>query len=71
MTSRKVHIFDKKNVVILEELKTDSFEEKLYTNRNNWLQHFHRMEENRLPKRVLNYHQTKSQIGALSEDWAS
>jgi len=29
------------------------------------------MEENRLPKRVLNYHQTKSQIGALSEDWAS
>jgi hypothetical protein len=33
-------------------------EEKLYTYRNNWLQHVHQMENNTLPKSIPKYHPT-------------
>jgi len=46
----------KRNEEILEKLHVTPLEEKLCTYRHNWFQHVHRMEDNRLPKQLLNYH---------------
>jgi hypothetical protein len=46
----------KRNEAMLEELHVTPLDEKLSTYRHNWFQHFHRMEDNRLPKQLLNYH---------------
>jgi hypothetical protein len=45
----------KRNEAILEELHVTPLDEKLSTYRPNWFQHVHRMEDNRLPKQLLNY----------------
>jgi hypothetical protein len=47
-----------RNENILEESKRDPLEEKLYTYRNNWLQHVRRMEDDRHRKQILKYHPT-------------
>jgi hypothetical protein len=44
------------NEEILEELHVTSLEDKLCTYRHKWFQHVHRMEDNMLPKQLLNYH---------------
>jgi hypothetical protein len=46
----------KRNEEILEELHVTALEDKLCTYRHKWFQHVHRMEDNRLPKQLLNYH---------------
>jgi hypothetical protein len=46
----------KRNEEILEELHVTPSEDKLCTYRHKWFQHVHRMEDNRLPKQLLNYH---------------
>jgi hypothetical protein len=46
----------KRNEEILEELHVTPLEEKLCTYTHNWFQYVHRMEDNRLPKQLLNYH---------------
>jgi hypothetical protein len=46
----------KRNKEILEELHVTPLEDKLCTYRYKWFQHVHRMEDNRLPKQLLNYH---------------
>jgi hypothetical protein len=46
----------KRNKEILEELHVTPLEDKLCTYRHKWFQHVHRMEYNRLPKPLLNYH---------------
>jgi hypothetical protein len=46
----------KRNEEILEELHATPLEDKLCTYRHKWFQHVHRMEDNRLPKQLLNYH---------------
>jgi hypothetical protein len=46
----------KRNEEILEELHVTPLEDKLCTYRHKWFQHVHRMEDNRLPKQLLNYH---------------
>jgi predicted membrane protein len=45
----------KRNKEILELHVTPS-EDKLCTYRNKWFQNVHRMEDNRFPKQLLNYH---------------
>jgi hypothetical protein len=45
-----------RNEEILEELHGAPLEDKLCTYRHKWFQHVHRMEDNRLPKQLLNYH---------------
>jgi hypothetical protein len=44
------------NEEILEELHVTALEDKLCTYRHKRFQHVHRMEDNRLPKQLLNYH---------------
>jgi hypothetical protein len=46
----------KRNKEILEELHVTPLEIKLCTYRHKWFQHVHRVEDNRLPKQLLNYH---------------
>jgi hypothetical protein len=46
----------KRNDEILEELHVTPLEDKLCTYRHKWFQRVHRMEDNRLPKQLLNYH---------------
>jgi hypothetical protein len=46
----------KRNEEILEELHVTPLEGKLCTYRHKWFQHVHRMEDNRLPKQLVNYH---------------
>jgi hypothetical protein len=46
----------KRNEEILEELHVTPLEDKLCTYRHKWFQHVHRMEDNRLPKQLLDYH---------------
>jgi hypothetical protein len=43
----------KRSEEILKEFHVTPLEDKLCT---NWFQHVHRMEDNRLPKQLLNYH---------------
>jgi hypothetical protein len=38
------------------ELDVTPLEDKLCTYRHKWFQHVHRIEDNRLPKQLLNYH---------------
>jgi hypothetical protein len=45
----------KRNEEILEELHVTPLEDKLCTYRHKWVQRVHRMEDNRLPKQLLNY----------------
>jgi hypothetical protein len=45
----------KRNEEILE-LHVTPLGDKLCTYRHKWLQHVNRMEDNRLPKQLLNYH---------------
>jgi hypothetical protein len=47
---------DKRNKEILEELHVTPLEDKLCVYRHKWFQHVHRMEDDRLPKQLLNYH---------------
>jgi hypothetical protein len=47
----------KRNKEILEELHVTSLQEKLCTYTHNWFRHIHQMEDYRLPKQHLNYHQ--------------
>jgi hypothetical protein len=44
----------KRNEEILEELHVTPLEDKLYIHK--WFQNVHGMEDNRLPKQLLNYH---------------
>jgi hypothetical protein len=46
----------KRNKEILEEPHVTPLEIKLCAYRHKWFQHVHRMEDNRLPKQLLNYH---------------
>jgi hypothetical protein len=46
----------KRNKEILEELHVTPLEGKLCTYRHRWFQHVQRMEDNRLPEQLLNYH---------------
>jgi hypothetical protein len=46
----------KRNEEILEELHVTPLEDKLCTYRHKWFQHVHRLEDNRPPKQLLNYH---------------
>jgi hypothetical protein len=46
----------KRNEEVLEELHVTPLEDKLCTHRHKWFQHVHGMEDNRLPKQLLNYH---------------
>jgi hypothetical protein len=46
----------KRNEEILEELHVTPLEDKLCTYRHKWFQRVYRMEDNRLPKQLLNYH---------------
>jgi hypothetical protein len=46
----------KRNEEILEELHVTPLEDKLCTYRHKWFQHVLRMEDNRLPEQLLNYH---------------
>jgi hypothetical protein len=46
----------KRSEEILEELHVTPLEDKLCAYRHKWLQHVHTMEDNRLPKQLLNYH---------------
>jgi hypothetical protein len=46
----------KRNEEILEELHVTPLEDKLCTYRHRWFQYIHRMEDNRFPKQLLNYH---------------
>jgi hypothetical protein len=50
-------LFDKKkrNEENLEELKVESFDEKLTRYESNWLRHVTRMINNRMSKIMLNY----------------
>jgi predicted adenine nucleotide alpha hydrolase (AANH) superfamily ATPase len=41
---------------ILEELNVTLLEDKLCTYRQRWFQRVRRMEDNRLPEQLLNYH---------------
>jgi hypothetical protein len=45
----------KRNEKILEELKVEPVDEKLRRCKSNWLQHVTGMNNNRLPKIMLNY----------------
>jgi hypothetical protein len=56
LTARYTLLDHKINEEILEELHATFLEEKLCTNRHNWFQHVHRMEDYRLPKQLLKYH---------------
>jgi hypothetical protein len=55
-TARYTLLNLKRNEEILEELHVTPLEHKLCTYRHKWFQHVHRMEDNRLPKQLLNYH---------------
>jgi hypothetical protein len=46
----------KRNEDILEELHVTPLENRLCTYKHKWFQHIHTMEDNRLPKQLLNYH---------------
>jgi hypothetical protein len=46
----------KRNEDILEELHVTPLENKLCTYRHKWFQRIHGMEDNRLPKQLMNYH---------------
>jgi hypothetical protein len=48
-------LYHKRNEEMLEELHVTPLENKLCTYRHVWFQHVHRMEDNRLPKQLLNY----------------
>jgi hypothetical protein len=49
-------LFDhKRNDEILEELKVEPVDKKLRRYKSNWLQHVTRMNNNRMPKIMLNY----------------
>jgi hypothetical protein len=49
-------LFDhKRNGEILEQLKAEPVDEKLRRYKSNWLQHVTRMNNNRIPKIMLNY----------------
>jgi hypothetical protein len=45
----------KRNEEILEELHVTPLEDKLCTYRHKWF-HVHKMEDNRLPKQLMDYH---------------
>jgi hypothetical protein len=45
----------KRNEEILEELHVTPLEDKSCTYRHKWFRRVHRMEDNRLPKQLLNY----------------
>jgi hypothetical protein len=48
-------IFDhKRNEENLEELKVETFDEKLRRYKSNWLQHVTRTNNNRMPEIILN-----------------
>jgi hypothetical protein len=51
------HLNHKRNEENLEGLHVTPLEDKLRTYRHKWFQHVHRMEDNRLPKQLLNYDQ--------------
>jgi hypothetical protein len=53
----------KRNEEILEELHVTPLEDKLCTYRHKWFQHVLRIEDNRLPKQLLNYHPKGRQPG--------
>jgi hypothetical protein len=46
----------KRNEEILEELHVTQLEDKLCTYRHKWFQHVYGLEDNRLPKQLLNCH---------------
>jgi hypothetical protein len=54
-TARYTFLNHKRNENILEELHVTPLEGKLCTYIHKWFQHVHRMEDNRLPKQLLNY----------------
>ena len=45
----------KRNEEIWEELKVETFDEKLRRHKPNWLRHIPRMKNKRMPKIMLNY----------------
>jgi hypothetical protein len=49
------NIYHKRNEEILE-LHVTPLEDKLCTYRHKWFQHVYILEENTLPKQILNYH---------------
>jgi hypothetical protein len=53
---RGTTLFDHKRNEEILELHVTPLEDKLCTYRHMWFQHVHRMEDNRLPKQLLNYH---------------
>jgi hypothetical protein len=55
-TARYTLLDHKRNEEILEELHVTPLEDKLCTYRHKWFKHVHRMEDNRLPKQLVNYH---------------
>jgi hypothetical protein len=55
-TARYTLLNHKINEEILEELHVTPLEDKLCTYRHKWFQHVRIMEDNRLPKQLLNYH---------------
>jgi hypothetical protein len=58
----------KRNEEILEEFHVTPLEDKLCTYRHKWSQHVHRMEDNRLPKQLLNYHPKGRPLKRLLDD---
>jgi hypothetical protein len=46
----------KKNEDILQKLNTTSVLKKITKYRHNWVKHFHRMNNSRFPKALIEYH---------------
>jgi hypothetical protein len=51
-----VHIMTTGLQMVKYNLRSYFLEDKLCTYRHKWFQHVHRMEDNWLPKQLLNYH---------------